>query len=98
MGLELPVAVRVVPPAVHLALTVVMGDPPVPLGAVNAMLSVPSPAVAAPMVGASGVVTGVAFTPPEELPVPSAFVAVTEHVYKLPFSRPVTTIGLEAPV
>jgi hypothetical protein len=31
-------------------------------------------------------------------PVPAAFVAVTVKVYEVPFVRPVTTIGLDAPL
>jgi hypothetical protein len=34
----------------------------------------------------------------DEALVPYAFVAVTEHVYAVPFVSPVTTIGLTLPV
>jgi len=37
------------------------------------------------------------FEAPEAVPVPSAFVAVTAHVYAVPLVNPVTTIGLVEP-
>jgi hypothetical protein len=45
-----------------------------------------------------GEVAGVTLTVAEAAPVPIAFVAVTEHVYVVPFARPVTVIGDAAPV
>ena len=41
---------------------------------------------------------GVTLTVPEAAPVPTALVAVTEHVYVVPFVRPVTVIGDAAPL
>ena len=53
------------------------------------------PAVAVPMVGASGVVVGTIgvteFETPELAEDPSEFLAVTVKLYDVPFVRPVTT-------
>jgi hypothetical protein len=54
IGLAVPVPVLEVLLAVQVAVYPVMVAPPFELGAVNAMLALPSPAVAAPMVGAPG--------------------------------------------
>jgi len=55
-----------------------MTDPPLELGAVKAMLALALPAVAAPMVGASGTVfVGVTDTAPEATLVPLELVALT---------------------
>ena len=58
-----------------------MVDPPLELGAVNAMLALALPAVAAPMVGAPGTVVvvdvGVTDTAPEATLLPLALVALT---------------------
>ena len=70
--------------------------PPLLTGAVNATLSDPSPRVATTPVGAAGVVAGIAAAEAEEAgPAPTAFVAVTVHVYDFPFVRPDTVIGEE---
>ncbi len=59
----------------------------------------PLPAVAVPIVGASGTVEGVTeFVVADAVLVPAAFVAVTVKVYAVPFARPVTTIGEDPPV
>ena len=76
--------------------------PPVELGAVKAMVALPLPAVAAPIVGAPGMVsveeTGVTYTAPEAEPVPALLVAVTVQLYTALLVRPVTEIGLLVPV
>ena len=41
----------------------------------------------------AGATPGVTLTVPEAAPVPAALVAVTEHVYVVPFVRLVTVIG-----
>jgi hypothetical protein len=52
-----------------------------------------------PTVGVPGTVAGVTeFEAAEAVPVPTALVAVTLKVYAVPFVRPVTTIGEDAPV
>jgi hypothetical protein len=59
------------------------------------------PAVAVPIVGAPGTVgtAGVTlFDAPDAELVPTALVAVTVKVYAVPLVRPVTVIGLPAPV
>ena len=63
------------------------------------MVAWPLPAVALPMVGASGTVAGVAeLLVPDEVLVPTAFVAVTVNVYVVPFESPVIVIGDDPPV
>lgn len=70
-------------------------EPPLLVGAVNAMLACASPAVAAPIVGAEGGPTGVTFTFPDAGPAPPArFDARTLHAYATPFVMPVTVMGL----
>ena len=57
------------------------------------------PSAATKLCGAVGVVQGVAFTGGAEAALaPAAFVAVTVMAYCVPFVRPVTTMGLAAPV
>ena len=57
------------------------------------------PAVAVTAVGAPGTVAGVTLLEAADAgPVPIALVAVTVKVYAVPFVRPVTVIGLDAPV
>jgi hypothetical protein len=59
----------------------------------------PFPRVAVPIVGAPGVVIGVAeLLDAEAALVPTAFVAVTVNVYVVPFDKPVTMSGDEPPV
>ncbi len=68
-------------------------------GAVNATDTCWLPGVAEPIVGAPGTVLGVTEAEADEATlVPTEFVAVTVNVYALPFVRPVTTIGDDAPV
>lgn len=99
IGLAVPVFVRVVPPVtVQVTVYPVIADPPVLVGAVNAIDAVPSPGVAAPMVGAPGGPTGVAGAVADAALVPSAFVAVTEQEYVVPFVSVETEIGLAVPV
>jgi hypothetical protein len=52
------------------------------------------------MVGGSGTVTAgtTEFDVPDDGPAPSAFDAVTWHVYVFPFVSPFTMIGLAEPV
>ena len=75
-----------------------MAAPPVFPGAENVMVASPLPAVAVPIVGASGTVAGTTeLLVPDELLVPIAFVAVTVNVYVVPFDNPVSVIGDEPP-
>ncbi len=53
-GLAAPVPALVAPAPVQVALYAVMADPPLELGALNAMLALPSEAVATTEVGAPG--------------------------------------------
>ncbi len=53
----------------------------------------------APIVGAPETDAGVEDPDaPEAMPVPTLFVAVTVNVYAVPLVRPVTKIGLDAPL
>ena len=55
--------------------------------------------MAVPIVGAFGTVAGTTEAlVPEEVLVPTAFVAVTVNVYVVPFERPVIVIGDEPPL
>ena len=71
------------------------------LGAVKAMLALELPAVAAPMVGAPGIVsvdeTGVTYAALEAELVPALLVAVTVQVYSVLLVKLVTEIGLLVP-
>ena len=51
-----------------------------------------------PMVGAPGTAAGVTTTPAEARPSPTELTALTLQTYTDPLARPVTTIGLDAPV
>ena len=98
IGLVVPVAVRVTPPVTEqLAVNPVIVAPPLPL-AVKATETLPFPGVTVPIVGAAGTPTGVPLTEPDDGPTPSAFSALTEQAYAVPFVKPVTTIGLAVPV
>ncbi len=58
----------------------------------------PLPRVAVPILGASGTVAGVTeLLALDAVLVPTAFVAVTVNVYAVPFDRPVTVSGEDAP-
>lgn len=74
----------------------VIAEPP-SLGAVKFRVIEPSPAVAVRFVIAEGTVAGVAFAAVDAGPAPSEFVARTTQLYSIPFVKPDTTIGLEAP-
>ncbi len=77
----------------------VIAEPPLLTGAENVTTASPFPAVAVPIVGASGVVAGTtALDTAEAVLVPTAFVAVTVNVYVVPLVRPVTVIGEDPPV
>src|SRR5207302_572008 len=73
--------------------------PPSPAGGVNATKAESFGAVAVPIVGASGAVGAgtTAFDAADGAPVPRSLVAVTAHVYVLPFVNPDTRIGLTVP-
>jgi hypothetical protein len=77
----------------------VIGLPPSFAGPVKVTDADALPAVAVPIVGASGTVVArtMVFEASETPPEPITFVAQTAHVYVLPSVRPVTVIGLEAP-
>jgi hypothetical protein len=68
--------------------------PPLLPGGVKLTVACALPAVALPIVGASGTVAGVTLLEAADAgPVPIAFVAVTVNVYAVPFARPVTVQG-----
>ena len=71
-------AVPVKPPVLEATVYEVIADPPFEAGAVKVIVACPLPAVATPMVGAPGTVTGTTtlLVIEAEL-VPAAFVAVT---------------------
>ena len=81
----------------QLTVKLVTEAPPFEL-AVNAIVALPLPAVAVPMVGALGTVRGVTDVVLDALLVPTAFVAVTLHEYATPFVSDVTVMGLAPPV
>ena len=66
---------------------------PFDAAAPNAIVAEPLPRVPVPMVGAPGRVAGVTDAMPEGELVPTPLVAVTEHIYGVPFTKPPTTIG-----
>jgi hypothetical protein len=77
----------------------VIALPPLLAGAVKATDACALPGVATGEVGAPGTVAGVtALEVSEGAPVPTAFVAVTVNLYEVPLVRPVTVIGVVAPV
>jgi hypothetical protein len=98
------VPVFVTPPLldVQVAVYVLIALPPSLDGAVNVTVNDPVAAVDEPdtafaPVGAPGGFARItAFDAAEAVPVPIAFVAVTEHVYVFPLVRLDTTIGLPA--
>jgi hypothetical protein len=91
-----PVAVN--PPTFELTVYVVIDSPPVFPGGVKVIVASPFPAVAVPIVGASGTLTGVTeLLATEAVLVPTAFVAFTENVYAVPLLNPVTVIGDDPP-
>jgi len=74
----------------------VISEPP-SLGTVKFSVIEPSPAVAVRFVIAEGTVAGVALAATEDGPDPATLVARTAQLYSIPFVKPDTTIGLEAP-
>ena len=92
-----PVALK--PPTFEVTVYVVMFEPPLLPGGVNVMVASPLPAVALTLVGALGTVAGTTeLLVPDELLVPTLFVAVTVKVYVVPLLSPVTVMGDEPPV
>ena len=65
------------PSGVAVAVYPVISDPPVLVGADHVTVIWPAPAVPAALVGAPGVVDGVAAAPAEALLLPAEFAAVT---------------------
>ena len=69
--------------------------PPFNVGVVKLTIASALPAVAVPMVGMPGTVSGVTLLDGADAGlVPFALVAVTVKVYAVPFESPVTVIGL----
>jgi hypothetical protein len=98
-GLTAALPARVVSPAaVHVAVYVEIDEPPFDAGAVKVKLALAFPGVPTTFVGAPGTVRGVTLTVPDALPVPFSFIALTLQLYCVPLVRPVTVIGLDAPV
>jgi len=96
IGDEPPVAVN--PPTFEDTVYVVIAVPPLLLGAVNETVASAFPLTAETDVGASGVVAGVTeLLAPDDVEVPTAFVAVTVKVYAVPLLKPVIVIGDEPP-
>ena len=91
-------AVAVCPP-LEVTVYEVIAEPPFETGGVKVIVACPLPAVAVPIVGASGVLAGTTeFETDEAVLVPIAFVAVTVNVYVVPFVNPVIVIGEDPPV
>ena len=87
------------PPGFDVTVYDVIALPPFEAGGVKLTVACALPAVAVPIVGAPGTVAGVTLLEAADAgPVPIALVAVTVKVYTVPFVRPVTVIGLDAPV
>ena len=75
-----------------------IGEPPSLAGAVKVTETEALPAVAAPIVGASGTVAGVTLSDAaEDGPFPTLLVARTVQVTAAPFIKPLTTIGEDVP-
>jgi hypothetical protein len=67
-------------------------------GAEKLIVACPLPAVALPMIGASGALMGITlFEATDAAPVPMALVAVTVNVYAVPLVSPLTVTGLDIP-
>jgi hypothetical protein len=92
--------VPMMPPVSEVAVYSVIAEPPLETGWVKLTVAVVDPvAVAAPMVGAPGTVTGVTGADgADTAEVPPAFVAVTVNVYAVPLVRPVTSQDPDSPV
>ena len=87
-------------PVSEVAVYLVIAEPPLDAGNVNATVADVDPAaVTTPMVGAPGTVTGVTGADgADAAEVPPAFVAVAVNVYAVPFDRPVTSQDPDSPV
>jgi hypothetical protein len=95
MGLAEPLTVRVVcPVAPHVTVYDAIAEPPFDAGAVKAIVACPLPAVAVPIVGASGACAGVTFALADAMELPRAFVATALQAYCVAFVSPLTVIGL----
>jgi hypothetical protein len=70
-----------------------MADPPIFVGAVNAMLTDKFPGVDTSDVGSFGIARGVAVTPLDTIPYPAELIAFKYTVYAVEFERPVKKIG-----
>ena len=94
--------VPVLAPVFEVAVYVVIAEPPLDAGAVNATVAdvdVDPAAATAPMTGAPGTVSGVTDADAPDAPeVPPAFVAAAVNVYAVPFVRPVTSHDPDSPV
>jgi hypothetical protein len=87
------------PPGLDVTVYEVMLLPPLEAGGEKLTVARAFPAVALTLVGASGIAAGVTlFEETEAGPVPTAFDAFTVNVYAVPLVRPVTVIGLAAPL
>ena len=93
-------AVAVMAPGLHVAVYPVIALPPFEAGAVKVMTACVLPGDADPMVGAPGgtIGAGVTVAVPEAGLEPVTLRAVTEQVYRVPFTRPVTFSGEVVPV
>jgi hypothetical protein len=92
IGEPVPDAVKL--PMFEVTVYDVIAEPPVLAGAVNEIVAEPFPAVAETPVGAPGALVGTtALLGLDDALVPIAFVAVTENVYVVPLTSPVTVIG-----
>ena len=93
IGEDVPVPVKGPPVPLQVAVKPVIVLPPSNAGPVKATSTEPSPAVAVPIVGASGTPVGVAlFDAADSNESPLAFVACTVHVTAVPFGT-VTETG-----
>ena len=86
-------------PGSEVAVYVVIAEPPLDAGAVNATVTDVDPdAVTVPIVGAPGTPSGVTDADAPDAPeVSRAFVAVAVNVYGVPFARPVTGHDPDSP-
>ena len=98
IGEDVPVAL--IPPGEAVTVYPVIADPPVFVGAVKLRVALPLPPLAEMVVGVPGAVIGdvTADEAPDDVPAPTALVAVTVYVYATPFVKPVTVIGEDVPV
>jgi len=87
-------------PLSEVAVYLVIAEPPLDAGAVNATVTDVDPAAAtAPIPGAPGTVAGVTGADgADAAEVPPAFVAAAVNMYAVPFDRPVTSQDPDSPV